>query len=66
MVYTDTLEEALSSTNIGVGGTMGCKTLIDIADEVLRWAIAVSCGVGRAVGREGNPGVQALRKDAWA
>jgi hypothetical protein len=45
---------------------MGCKTLVDIADEVLRWAVAVSCGVGRAVGREGNPGVQALRKDAWA
>lgn len=65
LVHADTLEVVLSLSDLAISSAVGIQTLVDGADDSLGRAVAVSGSVGGAVGAHGNPGVQALRKNAW-
>lgn len=66
LVDANALEVVLSVRDVAWACTMSVETVVDRAHKGLGGTVAVSSGIRRAVGVHRNPGVQALRKDAWA
>jgi len=65
LVHADALEVVLGRSDVTVRSTVSIKTLVDGADQGLRGAVAISIGVRVTVALHGDPGVQALWKNAW-
>jgi hypothetical protein len=65
LVHTEAHEVVLGRSDVTVRSTVSIKTLVDGADQALRGAVAISIGVRVTVALQGDPGVQALGKNAW-